>query len=123
MNGTTHEFRQTSVPIMDDVTRQWPAVFDTGVYFDGYFSASEANFVKLDEQIAACYAIQVPLESTSCQHRVMSQEVKRQFDCDWTNALCTYDLTEKEVRIIQIDRIRALQSLTTVQCLLVRTTE
>ena len=35
----------------------------------------------------------------------------------------TYDLTEKEVRLMQIDRIREFQTLTAVQCLLNRTAE
>ena len=86
MNGTTHDFRVTSVPIMYDFIR--------GVIGGHRVSTSE--------------------DSPASQY---------DFECDWTNAMYTYDLTEKEVRLRQIERIREFQDLTAVQCVLNRTAE
>jgi len=123
MNGTTHEFRETSVPIMNDFTRQWPEVVAAVGAYGDLRPQCETKFTALDEQTAQCDAQQATLENVACQHRVRAKVVKDTFDCAWQNAYYTYDLTEKESRLMQIDRIREFQALSTVECLLQRTTE
>lgn len=123
MNGTTHEFRVASVPIMNEFTRQWPEVIAAVEAYGDLRPQCEDKFTVLDEWTAQCDAQQAVLEDVACQHRVRVQEVKNTFDCDWASAMYTYDLTEKESRLMQIDRIREFRALTTVQCLLDRTTE
>ena len=123
MNGTTHEFRETSVPIMNDFTRQWPIVVQAEVNYDLKVPVCEALFENLDRQTGIAESHQNLEESTACQHRLKVQQVRHDFDCAWSAAMYTYDLTEKESRLMMLDRIREYQTLTTVECLLDRTTE
>jgi len=123
MNGTTHEFRESSVPIMHDFTRKWPLVVTAETAYDNHRPVCVEHFTALDAQTAECHANQESLEETACQHRVKVEEVRNEFDCAWEQAMHVYDLTEREARLMQIDRIREFQALTTVQCLLDRTTE
>jgi len=123
MNGTTHVFRERSVPIMTAFSRQWPAVIQAEVSYDLKRPQCEQLYYDLDEQTGICDDHQSNLESVACQHRQTVQQVRSEFDCDWASAMHTYDLTEKEVRLMQIDRIREFRTLSTITCLLDRTTE
>jgi len=123
MNGTTHEFREASVPIMHDFTRKWPLVITAEEAYDAHRPNCQTKFEQLDDKTAQCHADQTSLEDTACQHRIRVKEVIDTFTCDWEQAMHVYDLTEREARLMQLDRIREFQALTTVQCLLARTTE
>jgi len=123
MNGTTHEFRVESVPIMNEFTRQWPIVVQAEANYDLKVPVCEALFENLDRQTGIAESHQNLEESTACQHRLKVQQVRHDFDCAWSAAMYTYDLTEKESRLMMLDRIREYQTLTTVECLLDRTTE
>jgi len=123
MNGTTDSFRVTSVPIMEEFSRKWPLVIECERLYDEKVPICEGHIADLDFKTSSCNSDQTTLETTACQHRNKVQEVRSTFDCDWANAMYTYDLTERESRLMQLDRIREFQTLSTVECLLARTTE
>jgi len=122
-NGTTHVFRQTSVPIMEAFKIQWPEVVIAEAAYDNRQPQCETKYHLLDEKTALCDAKQDQLEDAACHHGITVSDVRSQFDCAWSQAMYTYDLTEKESRLMMLDRIREFRTLSTVQCLLDRTTE
>lgn len=122
-NGTTHEFRTGAVPIMRRFHEQWPVVVEAELNYDARVPQCLSHFNNLDDKTGVCDTHQENLEDVACQHRRKVQQVRSEFDCEWASAMYTYDLTEREVRLMMIDRIREYQTLSTVQCLLDRTTE
>jgi len=122
-NGTTHTFRTASVPIMEAFQVQWPKVVEAEEVVDNYRPQCVSLYSQLDERTSSCDSRQGQLEDAACQHGITVADVRSQFDCAWSQAMYTYDLTEKESRLMMIDRIREFRTLSTVQCLLDRTTE
>jgi hypothetical protein len=122
-NGTTHVFRQTSVPIFEAFQIQWPRVVIEENQYEVLRPQCETHYSNLDAKTASCDSRQTSLEEAACHHGITVAEVRSQFDCAWSQAMYTYDLTEKESRLMMIDRIREFRTLSTVQCLLDRTTE
>jgi len=122
-NGTTEEFRRDSVPIMHDFARKWPLVITAEGAYDAHRPTCQTKFEELDDKTAQCHSDQASLEGTACQHRIRIKQVVDDFNCAWERAMVEYDFVERNARLMQIDRIREFQALSTVECLLNRTTE
>jgi hypothetical protein len=122
-NGTTFDFRRDAVPIMDEFKRQWPEVIAAKYTYDQLQPQCEVHYSALMDETADCDALQTSLESLNCQHILAVSEANDAFSCAWSQAVYTYDRTEKEARLMMLDRIREFRMLETVKCLLERTTE
>jgi len=122
-NGTLFSFRAQSVVHFEEFFYQKPRVELAEQGYDTKHPICENHFEVLDEKTEECDGLQFTLEQSSCQIAGKVQRAQNEFDCAWKSALDLYDLTVREVRILQQDRITEFTTLEVVQCLLNRTTE
>ena len=122
-NGTLQIFREGSVPRMQSFNSQ-KEVVETATHAYGVKTpVCEQEFAQLDDQTAECDAHQIALEETACEHAEEVRRVREEFTVAWQNTITTYQGVVAEVRILVNDRIVEFQTLSTMQCLLDRTTE
>lgn len=122
-NGTQMVFRREAEEVTHGFARLWGIVRDGEEAYDTHVPICEERFRGLDQQTAQCDSRQNSLEMTACQHATEINRVRSEFNCAWQNAVISYTETEAHVRIMEIDRIREWRHLSTVECLLARTTE
>lgn len=121
-NGTDPEFRRRNPLLMNTWKDQKVVVDRVHGYYDPKRLECEEFFAALDQKSATCNAGKTNLEEVACDHASLAIRVRSQFTCDWQHAIDTYDRTEKEARVLQVDRVREWRTLTMVDCLLSQTT-
>jgi len=116
-------FRDHSVTLFPPWLEQWPKVQEWEETYDDLVPHCEYLFEELDDKTAECDAIQMQLERAACTHGNIVQEVRNLFAESWAYAVYTYQRIVDEVHCLEIDRWKEWRTLSSVQCLLDRTTE
>merc|ERR1719440_2046586 len=122
-NGTMFIFRDHSVTLFPPWLEQKPIVEHWEEEYDDLVPHCEHLFTVLDEKTAECDAIQLQLERAACTHGNTVVEVRNLFAESWAYAVYTYQRVVDEVHCLEIDRWKEWRSLSSIQCLLDRTTE
>jgi hypothetical protein len=122
-NGTMWIFRDHSVTLFPPWLEQKPVVEHWEREYDEKVPVCEELFIDLDEKTAECDAIQTQLERAACTHGNTVVEVRNLFAESWAYAVYTYQRVVDEVHCLEIDRWKEWRTLSSVQCLLDRTTE
>merc|ERR1719352_1940594 len=122
-NGTMWIFRDHSVTLFPPWLEQKPIVERWEHEYDIKVPVCERFFEELDDKTAECDALQLQLERAACTHGNTVQEVRNLFAESWAYAVFTYQRIVNEVHCLEIDRWKEWRTLSSVQCLLDRTTE
>jgi len=123
VNGTLQIFRDGAIVLFPPWIEQKPVVERIEVEYDVKHPECETKFVNLDEKTEICDAYQTALEAAACAHGKKVQQVREEFSISWNQAITTYQHVVDEVHCLEIDRWKEWRTLSTVQCLLDRTTE
>jgi len=123
VNGTLQIFRDGSVVLFPPWLEQKPVVERVEVEYDVKHPECETKFITLDEKTATCDAHQTNLENAACAHTHMVNQIREEFSTAWDLAITTYQHVVDEVHCLELDRWKEWRTLSTVQCLLDRTTE
>jgi hypothetical protein len=122
-NGTMWIFRDHSVTLFPPWLEQKPVVERWEEEYDDKVPICEHLFEVLDDKTDECDSIQTQLERAACTHGNTVQEVRNLFAESWAYAVFTYQRIVDEVHCLEIDRWKEWRTLSSVQCLLDRTTE
>jgi len=122
-NGTMWIFRDHSVTLFPPWLEQKPIVEHWEHEYDVKVPVCEHHFEVLDDKTAECDALQLQLERAACTHGNTVSEVRNLFAESWAYAVFTYQRVIMEVHCLEIDRWKEWRTLSSVQCLLDRTTE
>jgi len=122
-NGTMWIFRDRAVTLFPPWLEQKPIVEHWEHEYDIKVPHCEEWFITLDDKTAECDALQLQLERAACTHYNLVIEVRNNFADAWAYAMWTYQRIMEEVHCLEIDRWKEWRTLSTVQCLLDRTTE
>jgi len=123
VNGTLQIFRDGAIVLFPPWIEQKPVVERIEVEYDVKHPECETKFVNLDEKTETCDAHQAALEGAACAHGRKVKQVREEFSISWQTAITTYQHVVDEVHCLEIDRWKEWRTLSTVQCLLDRTTE
>jgi hypothetical protein len=123
VNGTLQIFRDGAVVLFPPWLEQKPVVETVEVEYGVKHPECETKFITLDEKTATCDAHQTNLESAACTHTHMVNTIREEFSIAWDLAISTYQHVVDEVHCLELDRWKEWRTLSTVQCLLDRTTE
>jgi len=123
VNGTLQIFRDGAIVLFPPWIEQKPVVERIEVEYDVKHPECETKFVNLDEKTETCDAQQAALEAAACALGQKVKEVREEFSVSWQTAITTYQHVVDEVHCLEIDRWKEWRTLSTVQCLLDRTTE
>ena len=122
-NGTMWIFRDHSVTLFPPWLEQKPVVEHWEEEYDDLVPHCEHLFVLLDDKTEECDAIQTHLEQAACSHGNIVQGVRNDFAYSWAYWVTEYQRVVDEVHCLEIDRWKEWRTLSSVQCLLDRTTE
>jgi len=122
-NGTMWIFRDHAITLFPPWLEQKPIVEHWEHEYDIKVPECEEWFITLDDKTAECDALQLQLERAACTHYNLVIEVRNNFADAWAYAMVTYQRIMFEVHCLEIDRWKEWRTLSTVQCLLDRTTE
>jgi len=122
-NGTSWIFRDHAVVLFPPWIEQKPIVEEWEYEYDTKVPICQDYFQELDDKTAECDALQLRLERAACTHYNLVIDVRNTFAQSWAYALGTYVRIMEEVHCLEIDRWKEWRTLSTVQCLLDRTTE
>ena len=122
-NGTMWIFRDHSVTLFPPWLEQKPIVERWELDYDEKVPHCERWFIDLDDKTDECDAIQTLLERAACSHGAVVQGVRNTFARDWAYWVNAYQHLVDEVHCLEIDRWKEWRTLSSVQCLLDRTTE
>jgi len=123
VNGTLQIFRDGAVVLFPPWLEQKPIVETVEVEFGIKRPDCETKYVILDDKTEVCDAYQTALENAACAHGRKVYDVRVSFRDSWQSAVSTYQHVVDEVHCLEIDRWKEWRTLSTVQCLLDRTTE
>lgn len=123
INGTLQIFRDGAIVLFPPWIEQKPVVERIEVEFGVKRPDCETKFVHLDDKTEICDAYQTALENAACAHGNKVRQVREEFSAAWDQAITTYQHVVDEVHCLEIDRWKEWRTLSTVQCLLDRTTE
>jgi len=122
-NGTMWIFRDHSVTLFPPWLEQKPVVERWEFEYGEKVPVCEHLFGVLDDKTAECDALQLRLERAACTHGNTVLQVRNTFAESWAYAIWTYQRIVDEVHCLEIDRWKEWRTLSSVQCLLDRTTE
>lgn len=122
-NGTLWLFRDHAIVLFPPFIEQKPVVEHWELQYDLKRPNCTTLFISLDDKTEECDALQLRLERAACSHYNLVIEVRNTFAESWGYALYTYQRIMDEVHCLEIDRWKEWRTLSTVQCLLDRTTE
>jgi hypothetical protein len=122
-NGTMWIFRNEAVALFPPWITQKPIVERWEHDYDVKVPICEEWFVTLDEKTAECDAAQLALEMAACAHANEVAQVRNTFAEAWAYISFNYQRVINQVHCLEIDRWKEWRTLSTVQCLLDRTTE
>jgi hypothetical protein len=122
-NGTMFIFRDQAVVLFPPWLEQKPVVETREHEYDEKVPECEDLFTTLDDKTAECDAKQLALEMAACQHANEVAQVRNTFAEAWAYISYNYQRVINQVHCLEIDRWKEWRTLSTVQCLLDRTTE
>lgn len=121
-NGTLAVFRDEVVGPMHEFV-EYMRTYRADYWYDERDPICETYVIDLDGKTAECDALQMRLESKTCQHAIQVREVRAEFARAWQDALDVYLPAVDYVYAMWFDRVQEVKTLAVVRCLLDRTTE
>ena len=123
INGTLHIWREGAIQLFPPWIEQKPKVEEVEVEFGLKQPECETKFEALDDKTALCDSYQTKLENDACAHAHFVNRIREEFAVAWNLAISAYQQVVTEVHCLELDRWKEWRTLSTVQCLLDRTTE
>jgi len=119
-NGTTHTFRETSVPWMNSYMSQKVEVDVAETNYDTHRPICIVNHNLLDSQSAVCNAAQSDLETKACNEARAVHQTLSDFERQYTVIDEEWNARWQNVRSDEIMRHREYRQIKVVECLLSR---
>lgn len=119
-NGTLHEFRVESVPLMQAYMTQKDVVDLAEGDYDAKVPDCRLKHQYLDEQSITCNGLQTDLEEKACAHALRINEVLHRYYDDFAQAQSAYNCAVEEIMQLEKDRKREWVTLQVVNCLINR---
>jgi len=119
-NGTTHAFRQASVPWMDSYMSQKVIVDAAEAAYDNFRPQCIGDHNNLDARSTQCNQLQFNLESKACSEARAVQQTLVDFEARYSSLVLEANSAVQNARTDEVMRHREYRQIRIVECLLNR---